>query len=82
MASPAGTATLDEWLWTDTVQDNFVSRTQAYFVPPSDNDYEFVVTAEDDATVWLSPSDDPAAKVRRVMRIYDMRLRPICMSLI
>ncbi|KAK2194026.1 hypothetical protein NP493_3g06001 [Ridgeia piscesae] len=74
VASPEGTETLDEWQWSDTVQDNFVSRTRAYFVPPSDNGYEFVVTAEDEAMVWLSPSDDPAAKVRWLVRVYGTKL--------
>ncbi|KAI0221283.1 hypothetical protein LSAT2_027342, partial [Lamellibrachia satsuma] len=62
VTSAESTHTLDEWQWSDTIQDTLVSRTRAYFVPPSDNDYQFVVTADDEAMVWLSPTDDPAAK--------------------
>ena len=67
VTSAESTHTLDEWQWSDTIQDRLVSRTRAYFVPPSDNDYQFVVTADDEAMVWLSPTDDPAAKVRQSM---------------
>ena len=63
VAGAGSTRTLDEWQWSDSVSNDFVSRTRAFFVPPSDNDYQFNVTTEGDALVRLNPTSDLAAQV-------------------
>lgn len=44
--------------------DNFGVRLRGYIHPPKTGDYTFWIAAQDDASLWLSPDEDPENKVQ------------------
>lgn len=45
------------------VADNYGARLVGFLVPPQTGLYNFVIAADDQAVVYISPNQDPAAKV-------------------
>jgi hypothetical protein len=44
--------------------DNYGLRLRGYVHPPTTGDYTFWIAAKDDASLWLSPDEDPENKVQ------------------
>ena len=44
--------------------DNYGQRLRGYLVPPADGDYQFWVSADESAELWLSPDDSPFTRVK------------------
>jgi len=44
--------------------DNYGLRLRGYVHPPKTGDYTFWIAAKDDASLWLSPDEDPENKVQ------------------
>ena len=61
--SPDQSDVIDETTWTESQRDKYVSRSQGFFIPPSDNEFQFYVKADDSAELHLSSNDDPAQTV-------------------
>ncbi len=59
----------------DEGDTNFVTRTRGYFVPPTDNTYQFKIRADDQARLYFSVSGDSSSKVRVGFGVCDLVFR-------
>ncbi|WP_186776352.1 DUF7133 domain-containing protein [Rubripirellula reticaptiva] len=62
--APAGTGLLTRFESPVNWKEHFGTRIRGFIHPPQTGDYVFSMAADDFAELWLSPSEDPAAKSR------------------
>jgi photosystem II stability/assembly factor-like uncharacterized protein len=63
-AAPASTSTLTLFEGPTDVADNYGSRIRGYVCAPYTGKYTFWIASDDNSELWVSTSENPAAKVK------------------
>ncbi|HEX2958167.1 MAG TPA: PA14 domain-containing protein [Chitinispirillaceae bacterium] len=62
--TPSDEGSLPQLQEPPSADNNFGTRVRGYLTAPSTGNYTFWVSGDDDCELWLSTSEDPAAKVK------------------
>uniref|UniRef100_A0A7M5X278 PA14 domain-containing protein n=2 Tax=Clytia hemisphaerica TaxID=252671 RepID=A0A7M5X278_9CNID len=62
--TPTRTGRYDHFQSFQSLGDHYGIILQTYFIPPSDGTYRFILTSDDDSSLYISTDDQPSNKYR------------------